>query len=850
MTNTPYRHPGCGWFRLTLLGSLTLLAVASGSALAATTTQSLLPAQASLSDGATLSNGQIVLAHGLAQWNFSVDASDDYKVAINYRSPYGSKVNTFFVDNHSSNVTSGTHDTVQSYTVTLHLDAGRHKVGVDGRSQWGYLFLTGADVTVSAIDTDGDGVSDSQDAFPNDAKEWADSDGDGHGNNSDAFPNDASDWLDSDQDGYGDNRELANGSDPHDANSIPDYNGDHQTLLIGAAATASVTKQPVTIKPDYIQIENSAAGSSAGWDFSVNQNGYYRVSLQVANVNADTRSNQAFLDGTPLEFTSGPSSTQSVILDGYLEAGKHTAGIRVADTNKHWGYVRLTGGEVAYLGNLAITSPSAGSIIASGQPLSIAYSHTGSGTLSYRVNGGDKVVYTGRSPLQIPVSADGFYRVELSVEGTRLTDSVGVYVGTKPTGDFIQTSGSHFTLAGKPWYFNGTNQYYLMYKPEAMAEDIFKRASSLGLNVVRTWMFCNDTQLHDGVCINLASGGDFILNKDPATRTAAEQAIIDRSFALFDNYVALAAQYNIRLVLSLGDEWNYFGKVTDYGPYADAAGRAKFKTYIGKLLNHTNQITGRKYNADPTIMMWELANEPRIATGFADWVADISSYLRTQAPNQLISIGMESSFNFNGSGDSYAALKALNDNPNIDAISAHLYPSSWHMTDQQALDNLDQLAALARELKKPAYLGEFSWPANMKRSDSNPTGASSTTATIAEGLSKREQLYRDWYALAWTNKDAIGGMLSWQLSGLEWGSGATGNCQWCSGPYGVYSGGWSGNHDGFQFYCTLNDDEYAITGLGAKGTNVEGDTINLRLHKPSCDIIKAYSQQYKALNNQ
>lgn len=40
-----------------------------------------------------------------------------------------------------------------------------------------------------------------------------------------------------------------------------------------------------------------------------------------------------------------------------------------------------------------------------------------------------------------------------------------------------------------------------------MAEDIFKRASSLGLNVVRTWMFCNDTQLHDGVCINLASGG-------------------------------------------------------------------------------------------------------------------------------------------------------------------------------------------------------------------------------------------------------------------------------------------------------------------------------------------------------
>jgi hypothetical protein len=842
MMNPQYSNPLIRWLRLSALGGATLLALTSGVALAletgiatvassnvaAAVTQPLAPALAQLSDGASLVNGEIDLAHGLAQWNFTVDASDDYKVAIHYRSPYGSKVNTFFVDNQSSNINSGTHDSVQSYVTTLHLDAGSHKVGVDARYQWGYIFLTGAEVTIVSVDTDGDGVSDSKDAFPNDA----------------------SDWQDSDQDGYGDNREVANGSDPHDANSIPDINSDHQTLLIADAATASVTKQPVTIKPDYVQIENSAAGSSAGWDFTVNQSGYYRVSLQVANVNADTRSNQAFLDGVSKEFTSGPSSTQAVTIDAFLEAGKHTTGIRVADTNKHWGYVRLTGGEVAYQGNLEITSPSAGSAIASGQPITIAYTYTGTGALSYRVNGGDKVVYTGHSPLQIPVTTDGFYRVELSVDGTRLTDSVGVYVGTKPTGDFIQTSGSQFSLNGKPWYFNGTNQYYLMYKPEAMAEDIFKRASSLGLNAVRTWMFCNDTQLHDGVCINLASGGDFILNKDPAARTAAEQAIIDRSFQLFDNYVALAAQYNIRLVLSLGDEWNYFGKVTDYGPYADAAGRAKFKTYIGKLLNHTNQITGRKYNSDPTIMMWELANEPRIATGFADWVADISSYLRTQAPNQLISIGMESSFNFNGSGDSYAALKALNDNPNIDAISAHLYPTAWHMTDQQALDNIDQLAALARELKKPAYLGEFSWPANMKRPDSNPTGTSSTTATIAEGLSKREQLYRDWYALAWTNKDAIGGMLSWQLSGLEWGSGATGNCQWCSGPYGVYSGGWSGNHDGFQFYCTLNDSEYAITGPGAKGTNVEGDIINLALHKPTCDTVKEYSQRYQGLNGQ
>ena len=41
-----------------------------------------------------------------------------------------------------------------------------------------------------AIDSDGDGVNDDEDAFPNDPTETADSDGDGVGDNADAFPND------------------------------------------------------------------------------------------------------------------------------------------------------------------------------------------------------------------------------------------------------------------------------------------------------------------------------------------------------------------------------------------------------------------------------------------------------------------------------------------------------------------------------------------------------------------------------------------------------------------------------------------------------------------------------------
>ena len=67
-----------------------------------------------------------------------------------------------------------------------------------------------------SADSDGDGVGDFADAFPEDPLEFLDSDGDGFGNNSDAFPNDPLENLDSDNDGVGDNSDPA----PNDP-SIP-----------------------------------------------------------------------------------------------------------------------------------------------------------------------------------------------------------------------------------------------------------------------------------------------------------------------------------------------------------------------------------------------------------------------------------------------------------------------------------------------------------------------------------------------------------------------------------------------------------------------------------------------------
>jgi hypothetical protein len=87
-----------------------------------------------------------------------------------------------------------------------------------------------------ATDTDGDGVPDSEDAFPNDPDEWADLDGDGIGDNAD---------TDTDGDGMPDQWELDNGLDPRDSSDADaDLDGDGQTNAEEYEAGTDPTEPP------------------------------------------------------------------------------------------------------------------------------------------------------------------------------------------------------------------------------------------------------------------------------------------------------------------------------------------------------------------------------------------------------------------------------------------------------------------------------------------------------------------------------------------------------------------------------------------------------------------------------
>lgn len=115
----------------------------------------------------------------------------------------------------------GGHEAGQTYLI---LSEPFDFIDSDGDGVYDHLDAFPNDIA-AFLDTDDDGFPDEWklgmsadnstsnpklmlDVFPDDPLEWADSDVDGYGDNGDAFPDNPLEWVDTDGDGYGDNSDA------------------------------------------------------------------------------------------------------------------------------------------------------------------------------------------------------------------------------------------------------------------------------------------------------------------------------------------------------------------------------------------------------------------------------------------------------------------------------------------------------------------------------------------------------------------------------------------------------------------------------------------------------------------
>jgi len=291
---------------------------------------------------------------------------------------------------------------------------------------------------------------------------------------------------------------------------------------------------------------------------------------------------------------------------------------------------------------------------------------------------------------------------------------------------FVSASGGQFVLNGRPFYFVGSNAYYLV--PAATwgatnyTDETMTMAQSLGFTVFRAWGFFDDP----GQATALQSG--------PGVYNEA-------SFRAMDYVLYKADQAGVRLLISLVNYWGDFGGMPQYvrwcSPgsstdafYTNASCRQLYKNYVSHLVNRVNTYNGRLYRNDPTIFAWELANEPRSGdrTGqlVRGWIAEMAAYIKSIDSNHMVTTGEEGfdlttagynsgaynnqSWLFDGTnGISFTQNTA---DPNIDFAQIHLYPEYWNFSPSIGSTWIADHTQIARQLRKPLLLGEFGHAVN------------------------------------------------------------------------------------------------------------------------------------------
>jgi mannan endo-1,4-beta-mannosidase len=305
---------------------------------------------------------------------------------------------------------------------------------------------------------------------------------------------------------------------------------------------------------------------------------------------------------------------------------------------------------------------------------------------------------------------------------------------TSPQGNlFVKQAGPQLRLNGKVFRFAGSNNYYLMYKSQFMVDDVLSTAAANHFTVMR---------MSGSLEIGNQDGSNSIRGKADGVYfqywNGSAPAYNDGADGLkhLDYALYKAGQLGIKLVIPFVNNWNDFGGMDQYVRwrggqyhdqfYTDPTIRTWYKNWIAHLLNRTNTYTGIQYKNDPTIMTWELANEPRCLSGGAyprsgncttqtlvEWANDVSTFVKTIDENHLVSVGDEGFYCVPGAtdwtencGEGVDTL-AFTRLPNIDVMSLHLYPDNWGKDIAWGTQWIQRHIQDAQKLNKPIMLGEF-----------------------------------------------------------------------------------------------------------------------------------------------
>ena len=334
-----------------------------------------------------------------------------------------------------------------------------------------------------------------------------------------------------------------------------------------------------------------------------------------------------------------------------------------------------------------------------------------------------------------------------------VTDFVRVY-----DGQFVTVSNDSGTTVCEPFFLAGWNswdvtrvpriQSYRSMNGQAALTQQLQTASQSGLNVMRAWAHTIDPS--------------YPVMKSPGWYD-------EEGLKALDFLLSEANKYGIRVILSFVDNWKYPGGVDqmldwsetapnrtmplpaslleggDYNQrsltsgeknyiverhslfYTDEGARKIYRDYVSTLVNRTNVYNGKVYRDDPTILAWNLINEPRCETWLVwdcgdklqSWIESESAFVKELDPNHMVTVG-EEGFWAGDSPNEYANptwwAKAMGQDfrrnhlpESIDFATIHIWPDTWGRPEDSFQKSwiLAHIREAEEELGKPLLLEEF-----------------------------------------------------------------------------------------------------------------------------------------------
>ena len=327
---------------------------------------------------------------------------------------------------------------------------------------------------------------------------------------------------------------------------------------------------------------------------------------------------------------------------------------------------------------------------------------------------------------------------------TVITGTIGSVRGVSRDG-FVSVSDGRLVLNGKPYYFVGANYWYggLIGLKGDRRRGIERLRSELDLLKANG---VTNLRLLGGAEGSGEING--VYRVGPPLQPEQGKFHVDILRGL-DIVLAEMAKRDMKAVIFFSNNWEWSGGFQQYliwnralDPkwltqkpdwdqlrdnvakfYSCEPCKRAYREQARVIMSRRNFVNGRRYVDDPTIMAWELANEPRPMRPYANddylkWIRETAAEIKRRDRRHLVTLGHEGSIG----RQSVELFEQAHADANVDYLTIHIWPKNWGwfengkmaegyaVAEKKTRDYIEESVGVARRLKKPLVIEEFGLP--------------------------------------------------------------------------------------------------------------------------------------------